>query len=207
MARLHLRGGRAIDPASGLDATADVLLVDGRVAAISTSRLASSEVGDAESVDAEGLLVVPGLIDGHVHLREPGGERAETIATGTASAVAGGFTAVCCMPNTEPAIDSPALVHFVRLRGKETGRCRVFPVGAATEGRPRPRPLRLPVRAPCRQAYAEEAPMGPAASGTPTVNAAPPSGAESARAHPPMPAARRPTRASPRPVPTGRRPR
>lgn len=135
MARLHLRGGRAIDPASGLDATADVLLVDGRVAAISTSRLASSEVGDAESVDAEGLLVVPGLIDGHVHLREPGGERAETIATGTASAVAGGFTAVCCMPNTEPAIDSPALVHFVRLRGKETGRCRVFPVGAATEGR------------------------------------------------------------------------
>lgn len=130
-----LRGGRLIDPASGLDATADLLIVGDRIARISTSRLASSDVGDARVVDLEGRIVAPGLIDGHVHLREPGNERAETIASGTASAVAGGFTSVCCMPNTTPALDTAALVHFVRLRAQETAHCRVFPVAAATEER------------------------------------------------------------------------
>lgn len=130
-----LRGGRVIDPASGFDATADVLIVGDRVARIATSRLAPSEIGGARVVEAEGCLVTPGLIDGHVHLREPGNERAETIASGTAAAVAGGFTSVCCMPNTTPALDTAALVHFVRLRSQETARCRVFPVAAATEER------------------------------------------------------------------------
>lgn len=130
-----LRGGRLIDPASGLDATADLLIVGDRIARISTSRLASSDVGDARVVDLEGRIVAPGLIDGHVHLREPGNERAETIASGTASAVAGGFSSVCCMPNTTPALDTAALVHFVRLRAQETAHCRVFPVAAATEER------------------------------------------------------------------------
>ena len=130
-----LRGGRVIDPASGLDATADVLIVGGRIARIATTRLDRSDFGDARIVDAEGCFVTPGLIDGHVHLREPGNERAETIASGTASAVAGGFTSVCCMPNTTPALDTAALVHFIRLRSQETARCRVFPIAAATEER------------------------------------------------------------------------
>ena len=130
-----LRGGRVIDPASGLDATADVLIVGGRIARIATARLDRSDFGDARIVDAEGCFVTPGLIDGHVHLREPGNERAETIASGTASAVAGGFTSVCCMPNTTPALDTAALVHFIRLRSQETARCRVFPIAAATEER------------------------------------------------------------------------
>lgn len=130
-----LRGGRVIDPASGLDATADLLIVGDRIARIATSRLDRSEFGDARVIDAEGCFVAPGLIDGHVHLREPGNERAETIASGTAAAVAGGFTSVCCMPNTTPALDTAALVHFIRLRAQETACCRVFPVAAATEGR------------------------------------------------------------------------
>ncbi len=130
-----LRGGRVIDPASGLDATGDVLIVGDRIARIATTRLDRSDFGDARIVDVEGCLVTPGLIDGHVHLREPGNERAETIESGTAAAVAGGFTSVCCMPNTTPALDTAALVHFIRLRAIETGRCRVFPIGAATEGR------------------------------------------------------------------------
>ena len=130
-----LRGGRVIDPASGLDATADVLIVGDRIARIATTRLDRSDFGDARIVDAEGCFVTPGLIDGHVHLREPGNERAKTIASGTASAVAGGFTSVCCMPNTTPALDTAALVQFIRLRSQETARCRVFPIAAATEER------------------------------------------------------------------------
>ena len=122
-----------IDPASGFDGTADLLVEGDRIAAIETRRSAAS--ADDLVIDAGGCLVVPGLIDPHVHLREPGGERAETIATGSAAAVAGGFTSVCCMPNTTPALDSAALVHFVRLRSAETAMCRVFPIGAATEGR------------------------------------------------------------------------
>ncbi len=135
MTDLLLRGGRVIDPASHLDATADVLVSRGRVVSIETAPLPPSAIGDARVLEAEGCLVVPGLIDGHVHLREPGNERAETIATGTAAAVAGGFTTVCCMPNTTPALDTAALVHFIRLRAQETGRCRVFPIAAATEAR------------------------------------------------------------------------
>jgi dihydroorotase len=129
-----LRAGRVICPASGLDATADVLLVDGRVAALSTKR-GDLSAGVAEVVDCDGLLVVPGLIDPHVHLREPGGEHKETIATGVAAAVAGGFTSVCCMPNTSPCLDSGPLVEFVRLRAREAGMARVFVAGAATVGR------------------------------------------------------------------------
>ncbi|MGA1708505.1 MAG: dihydroorotase [Phycisphaerales bacterium] len=130
-----LRGGRVIDPASSLDATADVLIVADRIARLSTTPLAPSDIGHARVIELEGRVVAPGLIDGHVHLREPGNERAETIASGTAAAVAGGFTSVCCMPNTTPALDTAALVHFVRLRSQETAHCRVFPIGAATEER------------------------------------------------------------------------
>jgi dihydroorotase len=86
-------------------------------------------------IDCDGLMVVPGLVDPHVHLREPGGEHKETIATGVAAAIAGGFTSVCCMPNTTPCLDSGPLVEFVRLRAREAGQARVFVAGAATVGR------------------------------------------------------------------------
>ena len=134
MATTLLRGGRVICAASGLDATADVLLADGRIAAISARRGELAPAG-ATTVDCEGRLVVPGLVDPHVHLREPGGEHKETIATGAAAAVAGGFASVCCMPNTSPCLDSAPLVEFVRMRAREAGLARVFVAGAATVGR------------------------------------------------------------------------
>ncbi len=129
-----LRAGRVIDPASGLDATADVLLADGRIAGVSTKPGELGATG-ATVIDCAGLLVTPGLIDPHVHLREPGGEHKETIATGVAAAIAGGFTSVCCMPNTTPCLDSAPLVEFVRLRAREAGLARVFVAAAATIGR------------------------------------------------------------------------
>ncbi len=139
MSTLLLHGGRVIDPASGMDETADVLIANGRIAAIETSpgRLPSSGVvGESvERLDAEGLIVAPGLIDIHVHLREPGPAHRETIATGVTAAIRGGFTTVCCMPNTTPPLDSAAMVQFVQLRAAEVNLARVFVVGCATAGR------------------------------------------------------------------------
>ena len=126
-----LKGGRVVDPTQSLDRVTDVLLVDGKVAEIGGS--AAPE--DAEVVDCSGLVVTPGLIDVHVHLREPGGEHKETIATGAAAAAAGGFTAVCAMPNTDPPIDDPAGVGFVLAQGRKAGKARVYPVGCISVGR------------------------------------------------------------------------
>ncbi|MEO0513465.1 MAG: dihydroorotase [Planctomycetota bacterium] len=125
--RLLIRNGRVIDPASGRDAVADVAVEAGRVAAIGPKL----EANDAEVVDAEGCLVTPGLIDPHVHLREPGQEHKETIATGTRAAAAGGFTTVCCMPNTSPALDTPEILSFIREKAAGQA-ARVFAVAAAT---------------------------------------------------------------------------
>lgn len=130
-----LRGGRVIDPASGFDATADVLLREGRVAAIATKPGELRPTDADRTIECEGLLVTPGLIDPHVHLREPGAESKETIRTGAASAVAGGFSTVCCMPNTNPSLDTAAMVEFVRMRAQEANLARVYVVGAATVGR------------------------------------------------------------------------
>ncbi len=127
-----IRGGRVLDPASGRDEICDVFIRNGVVTEIGT---ASDAVECAIEIDATGCLVTPGLVDPHVHLREPGGEHKETIATGTASAVQGGFTTVCCMPNTTPTIDSRNTMDFIRLRAAETAACRVFIVAAATIGR------------------------------------------------------------------------
>lgn len=132
MARLLIAGGRVIDPSQGIDKDGDVAIENGQVAAIG-KRLARPR--GVKVIDAAGCLVTPGLIDPHVHLREPGNERAETIASGTAAAVAGGFTSVCCMPNTTPAIDNDSMVQFVYTRAEKTGACRVFPVGAVSKGR------------------------------------------------------------------------
>ncbi len=126
-----LKGGRVVDPSQKLDRVADVLLVDGAVAEIGGS--AAPE--DADIVDCAGMVVTPGLIDVHVHLREPGEEHKETIATGAASAAAGGFTAVCAMPNTDPPIDDPAGVGFVLAQGRKAGKARVYPVGCISVGR------------------------------------------------------------------------
>jgi dihydroorotase len=129
---LLIRGGRVIDPASGHDAIADVAIKDGLIAAIGKN-LSRSDV--AREIDAKGSIVAPGLIDPHVHLREPGQEHKETISTGALAAVVGGFTTVCCMPNTQPAIDSPEIVEFVHARGRAANLARVFAVAAATRGR------------------------------------------------------------------------
>ncbi|HYW13843.1 MAG TPA: dihydroorotase, partial [Longimicrobium sp.] len=126
-----IRGGRVVDPSLKMDAVLDVLLADGVVARVG-ERLDAPE--SAEPIDASGLVVVPGLIDVHVHLREPGQEHKETIRSGARAAAAGGFTSVVAMPNTDPPIDSPATVGFVKAAGLRAGGARVFPTGCITVG-------------------------------------------------------------------------
>lgn len=131
-----IAAGRVVDPSQKLDRVTDLLLERGRVAAVGTeAKRRAKRHGDLCTIDAKGLIVSPGLIDPHVHLREPGHEHKETIATGTHAAAVGGFTSVCCMPNTSPAIDTPELVRFVYDRANLSARCRVFPVAAGTKGR------------------------------------------------------------------------
>ncbi len=131
MAELLITGGRVIDPAAGVDRPMDVLLRDGHVAEVSEpGRLERSGV---EVFKAKGLIVAPGLIDLHVHLREPGQQHKETIAAGTAAAAAGGFTSVCAMPNTNPVNDSPEITRW--MQAPERGAVvNVFPIAAATVG-------------------------------------------------------------------------
>ena len=132
MTALVIRGGQLLDPAAGVDAPKDILLKDGRVAEIAAPGKLKLADG-AESIDATGLMVAPGLIDIHVHLREPGQGYKETIATGTAAAAAGGFTAVAAMPNTIPVNDSPETTRW--MQAPERGAAiRVFPIAAATRG-------------------------------------------------------------------------
>jgi dihydroorotase len=131
MAALLIRGGRVVDPSQSLDALRDVLIRDGRIAAIGEHL----DAADGETFDASGAVVAPGFIDMHVHLREPGQTHKETIATGSAAAVAGGFSAVACMPNTEPALDSPALIAEVLRLARDANLARVYPIGALTRGR------------------------------------------------------------------------
>ncbi|MCA9736932.1 MAG: dihydroorotase [Gemmatimonadetes bacterium] len=129
---LLLRGGRVIDPSARLDAVLDVLLADGRVAALGEA-LEAPETALVQELG--GKVVTPGLIDVHVHLREPGGEHKETLASGLAAAAAGGFTAVCAMPNTDPPLDDASSIRFVLERGARVRGARVYPVGALSRGR------------------------------------------------------------------------
>ncbi len=126
-----LKGGRVVDPASGIDARRDVLIDHGRIARVAEG-LADPE---AELVDVTGLVVCPGFIDMHVHLREPGEEWKETIATGTRAAAAGGFTGVACMPNTNPPNDSRSVTEFILKRAREEGVVPVYPIGCVSKGR------------------------------------------------------------------------
>jgi len=137
MSALLIRDGHLIDPAAGVDAKKDILLKDGRVAEISSpGKMKQANGAPAEELtvlEASGLIVTPGLVDMHVHLREPGQSYKETIATGTAAAAAGGFTAVAAMPNTNPVNDSPETTRW--MQSPERGAAvRVFPIAAATRG-------------------------------------------------------------------------
>ena len=127
---LLIRGGRVVDPAQGLDRQADVLVEDGKVVEVGKV----SPKKQWEIIEAKGCLVTPGLIDMHVHLREPGYEEKETIQTGARAAVAGGFSSVACMPNTNPVNDCEAVTRFICERAREVGLVNVFPVGAVTKG-------------------------------------------------------------------------
>ena len=128
---LLLRGGRVIDPANNVDAVQDVLIADGKIERLGRSLEAPA---GAEVVDANGKIVCPGFIDIHVHLREPGHEYKETVATGTRAAAAGGFTAVCCMANTNPVNDNGAVTDYILAKAKVEGVVRVYPIGAVTRG-------------------------------------------------------------------------
>jgi len=129
--RRLLKGGRVVDPANGRDGVFDVLIDDGRIAGVGRGLPANgAEVLEVPS----GIVIAPGLIDMHVHLREPGQEHKETVATGTAAAVAGGFTAVACMPNTDPVNDNAGVTEYVLKKAAEARLARVYPIGAVSRG-------------------------------------------------------------------------
>ena len=128
---LLIKGGRLIDPSQGIDATMDILIADGVVLELGQGLTAPE---GTQSIDASGLLVTPGLIDMHVHLRDPGLEYKEDIATGSRAAAAGGFTSVACMPNTSPVIDSKAVASYIVNKAKSEAVVNVFPVGCITKG-------------------------------------------------------------------------
>ena len=131
MNEITVRGGRVLDPANGFDAVGDVVIRDGVVAEV--AKPGGKATG--ETIDASGLVVCPGFVDIHTHLREPGFEHKETIETGTLAAARGGFTTVCAMPNTEPATDSAGAVEFILRTAAAKGVVRVLPIGCVTKGR------------------------------------------------------------------------
>ncbi|MYB42848.1 MAG: dihydroorotase [Chloroflexi bacterium] len=133
MSTLAIHNGRVIDPALGRDGIADVVIVDGRVARVGPNE--GDAVIEADRIDATGLVVTPGFVDLHVHLREPGFEYKETIATGTLAAARGGFTTVCAMPNTDPPLDRRAAVESVLRQAEEHAAVRVLPLGCITRER------------------------------------------------------------------------
>ncbi|MDP9339978.1 MAG: dihydroorotase [Acidobacteriota bacterium] len=130
---LLIKNGRVLDPASKKDASLDILLDGEKIAEIAAPGKIRRAM-DAQVFDASGMIVAPGFIDIHVHLREPGQESSESIETGTRAAARGGFTAVCCMPNTKPVNDNASVTRFIVDRAKSTGSVRVWPIGAASVG-------------------------------------------------------------------------
>ncbi len=132
MKPLLILGGRIIDPSQGIDMVGDLLIAEGRIAQIGR---VSPPDEPRSVIHAEGMVVSPGFIDLHCHLREPGFEEKETIVTGTRAAASGGFTTICCMPNTEPPIDTRATVEFIKEKAASEGAVRVLPIGCITKGR------------------------------------------------------------------------
>ncbi|MDI6641679.1 MAG: dihydroorotase [Elusimicrobiota bacterium] len=130
MEKILIKNGRVIDTSQKLDKIVDLLISDGKIAALRTN----IKISDVKIIDAKNKIVIPGVIDIHTHLREPGHEEEETIATGTIAAAKGGITSVFCMPNTHPVIDNQTAVEFIMLKAKNEGFVNVFPVGAVTKG-------------------------------------------------------------------------
>jgi len=128
--KLLIQNGRVIDPANNIDAVLDILVEDGKIAAVGAGLKASG----AETIDAAGKLVTPGLVDIHVHLRDPGLEYKEDIVSGTRAAAAGGFTSVACMPNSKPVNDNKAITRYIVEKAEKHGLARVFPIGSITKG-------------------------------------------------------------------------
>jgi dihydroorotase len=132
MTQLLIRNGRVIDPANQIDAIQDILIIDDKIYRIGDQIDVGTTVAE-NVIDATGLIVTPGLIDMHVHLREPGFEHKETIATGTRAASIGGFTSVVCMANTSPVADSPEVIEFIKAQAEKYGAANVFPVASITK--------------------------------------------------------------------------
>ncbi len=130
MSRILIHGGRVIDPSQQLDRITNILIEDGRIAGYDVP-----EAGQETVIDASGKIVSPGLIDMHVHLREPGREEDETIQTGTAAALAGGFTSIACIPNTEPPVDTQAAVEFIQHQAARADHCNVYVVACVSKNR------------------------------------------------------------------------
>src|SRR5690349_1005485 len=130
--KLLIANGYVIDPAQQVNAGKNLLIENGRIVDLLTRGEATPE--DTHVIDSTGLIVAPGFIDLHTHLREPGHEYKETIASGAAAAVAGGFTSICAMPNTDPVNDNPAVTSFIVEQSQSVGLANVFPVGAITKG-------------------------------------------------------------------------
>src|SRR5690242_11643061 len=130
MPKLLIRNGRVIDPAMRLDAVRDIAIEGGKIAAIGQNL----DAAGVPQFDATGLIVAPGFIDMHVHLREPGFEYAETIESGSRAAAAGGFTSICCMPNTSPVNDNATVTSYIKERAKRDAAVNAFPIGAITKG-------------------------------------------------------------------------
>jgi len=131
MKSILIQGGYVVDPANQLDGEADVFIQDGKIAKVGKGLKVKAD----QTINAKGLVVTPGLVDIHVHLREPGFEYKETIASGTLAAVAGGVTSVACMPNTNPPIDDQAIVYFIKSKAEKEGHCHVFPIGCISKRR------------------------------------------------------------------------
>jgi len=130
--KLLIKGGRVIDPAQNLDEELDLLVEDGEISKLAKGIVVNE--GECQIINAQGLLVVPGLIDMHVHLREPGFEYKENIQSGTRSAAMGGFTSIACMPNTNPVVDNQAIVEFIKFKAKTEGIVNVYPIGSISKG-------------------------------------------------------------------------
>lgn len=137
-----IKNGRIIDPSQDIDSTGEILIKDGKIKELVLDRKRrstkvrkekNSELSSLQTVDASGCIVIPGLVDMHTHLREPGYEYKETIMTGTSAAVRGGFTTVCCMPNTDPVNDTIAVTAFILEKARKEGSCTVYPIGAITK--------------------------------------------------------------------------
>ena len=132
--RILIKGGRVIDPKNNIDRVTDVYLDKGVISEIGDDINYELEGLELEVIDATGKIVVPGLIDMHCHLRDPGFEYKETIETGTMSAAMGGFTSIACMPNTKPVVDNAAIITYIKEKAKEVGKVNVYPIGAITKG-------------------------------------------------------------------------